>query len=114
MRPEPDREPDREPEGEGPIAVGRAPERLTLNRGLSKIAGFPIVRGYSRPKRRSRVAVPKRKVSKARTRKRRSHDALAETPRARCQRCNSYKRPHAICEVCGFYRGRALLPVEEL
>ncbi len=60
------------------------------------------------------MAVPKRKVSKARKLKRRSHHALKEVLRIRCDRCNSWMLPHHICEVCGHYRGKALLPVEEI
>ncbi|MEE8143308.1 MAG: 50S ribosomal protein L32 [Planctomycetota bacterium] len=60
------------------------------------------------------MAVPKRKTSQARTRKRRAHDALTEVQRVRCQRCNSWMIPHTICETCGHYRGKALLPVEEI
>lgn len=60
------------------------------------------------------MAVQQNKVSKARKNKRRAHDAIAAVQRVRCQRCTSWKLPHRICEVCGFYRGKALLPVEEI
>lgn len=58
------------------------------------------------------MAVPQRKTSQSRKRMRRSHHALTEVQRTRCSRCNAWNLPHAICENCGHYRGRVLLPVE--
>lgn len=60
------------------------------------------------------MAVQQNKVSKARKNKRRAHDAIQAAQRIRCSRCNSWQLPHRICDVCGFYRGKALLPVEEI
>lgn len=60
------------------------------------------------------MAIPQRKISRARKRKRRSHHALVEVQRIRCLRCNSWILPHTICETCGHYRGRALIPIEEI
>lgn len=59
------------------------------------------------------MAVPQSKTSKARKLKRRAHHALTEVVRTRCTRCSASTLPHAICENCGYYRGRALIPVEE-
>jgi large subunit ribosomal protein L32 len=73
------------------------------------------------------VAVPKRRTSKARKRKRRTHDSLAvpnvagsqrmrpEASRSRrfyCSNCNQPKAPHAVCPNCGYYRGKPLIEVE--
>jgi large subunit ribosomal protein L32 len=73
------------------------------------------------------VAVPKRRTSKARKRKRRTHQGLAEpnipksqktraagsrSKRFFCQNCNQPKTPHAVCPNCGHYRGRSLIEVE--
>lgn len=60
------------------------------------------------------MAVPQRKISKARKLKRRAHDAMRATQQIRCPRCNSPALPHRICEVCGHYRGKALIKIEEL
>lgn len=60
------------------------------------------------------MAVPQRKISKARKLKRRAHDAMQAPQRVRCERCNSYVLTHRICEVCGYYRGKALIQIEEL
>ena len=58
------------------------------------------------------MAVPKRKTSKARKRKRRSHLALSEPAAASCERCGAPKVPHAVCESCGYYRGRDVLALD--
>lgn len=59
------------------------------------------------------MAVPKRKVSKARRDKRRSNvwklDAPALTP---CQKCGELKAPHKVCPNCGTYDGKTVIEVE--
>ena len=58
------------------------------------------------------MAVPKRKTSKARKRKRRAHLALMAPPTATCARCGAVKVPHTACENCGYYRGRDVLALD--
>ncbi|MHC4845502.1 MAG: 50S ribosomal protein L32 [Planctomycetota bacterium] len=58
------------------------------------------------------MAVPKRKTSKARKRKRRSHLALERPATSLCERCNAEKVPHAVCANCGHYRGRDVLRLD--
>ena len=58
------------------------------------------------------MAVPKRKTSKARKRKRRAHLALSTPPVSTCGRCGAEKVPHAVCDNCGYYRGRDVLALE--
>lgn len=58
------------------------------------------------------MAVPKRKTSKARKRKRRSHHALSAPPHSLCSRCGSEKIPHTVCESCGHYRDRDVLALD--
>ena len=58
------------------------------------------------------MAVPKRKTSKARKRKRRSHLALSEPAASNCERCGASKVPHTVCESCGYYRGRDVLALD--
>lgn len=48
--------------------------------------------------------LPKQKISRARTRSRRSHHARQATNYVDCPRCNSPKLPHAACDNCGFVR----------
>ncbi len=55
------------------------------------------------------MAVPKRKVSKTRKRKRRTH-WKAETPSlSRCSQCHQPKLPHTVCQNCGYYGGREVV-----
>ena len=49
------------------------------------------------------MGLPKRRQSKARGRKRRTHDSLALPARSRCPHCNQPKLPHRICSHCGYY-----------
>lgn len=59
------------------------------------------------------MAVPKRRTSRARRDKRRSHDALAQPARSNCPQCGEPKLPHRVCRNCGTYRGRSLIKTEE-
>jgi len=56
------------------------------------------------------MAVPKRKVSRSRRGKRRTHRTLRPTHPGRCPDCGAYKQPHRVCLVCGHYKKRAVLP----
>jgi len=56
---------------------------------------------------------PKRRHSKTRTAKRRTHDALAPVQTGECPQCHEPKRPHQVCPNCGYYRGRQVRPVDE-
>lgn len=60
------------------------------------------------------MAIQKSKVTKSRRNMRRSHDAITAAQRTKCSRCSASKLPHRICENCGFYRGKALLPIDEM
>ncbi|HEX5473109.1 MAG TPA: 50S ribosomal protein L32 [Vicinamibacterales bacterium] len=57
---------------------------------------------------------PKRRHSKTRTAKRRTHDALAAVPRGECPQCHEPKPPHQVCPNCGYYKARQVKPVEEV
>jgi large subunit ribosomal protein L32 len=56
---------------------------------------------------------PKRRHSKARTRKRRAHDALQAPQSSECPNCQSPRLPHRVCPKCGYYNGRQVVEVEE-
>lgn len=56
---------------------------------------------------------PKQKISRARTRKRRSHHAKDAPNIADCPKCNSPKLPHAACENCGYVRPGLSLKIEK-
>ena len=59
------------------------------------------------------MAVPKRRTSKARRDKRRSHHSLTTPARSNCPQCDEPKRPHRVCANCGTYRGREVIQTEE-
>ena len=40
------------------------------------------------------------------------HLALSEPASANCERCGATKVPHAVCESCGYYRGRDVLALD--
>lgn len=58
------------------------------------------------------MAVPKRKTSKARRDKRRTHDNLTVPSTNLCPQCHSVKQPHRVCRVCGTYKGREVISFE--
>jgi len=59
------------------------------------------------------MAVPKRKHSKARRNKRRSHQKLSVVSVSHCPQCDEPKLPHRVCPQCGMHNGRQVLEVEE-
>lgn len=59
------------------------------------------------------MAVPKRRQSKQRQRKRRTHDKAAMPTVVACPRCGEPQRPHRICSHCGYYRNEQRIEVEE-
>lgn len=59
------------------------------------------------------MAVPKRKTSKSRRDKRRSHDALSTPPTSACPQCGAPKAPHRVCASCGSYKGRTIIAVAD-
>ena len=59
------------------------------------------------------MAVPKRKVSKARRDKRRSSVwKLPKTELVKCDHCGELKLPHRMCGSCGYYKGKEVIKME--
>ncbi|AIA29392.1 50S ribosomal protein L32 [Mycoplasmopsis californica] len=50
--------------------------------------------------------VPKRKTSKQRKHKRRTHDALVPQNLVACKNCSSFIQQHRVCQKCGFYKDK--------
>jgi large subunit ribosomal protein L32 len=60
------------------------------------------------------MAVPKKKVSKQRRRKRRGAQK-AEMPSVnRCPKCGDPRIPHRVCPTCGTYKGKQVIEVDEI
>lgn len=59
------------------------------------------------------MALPTRKHSKSRTKKRRSHDRLTAPTLINCSQCGEKKPPHQACPHCGYYKDREVLRIEE-
>jgi large subunit ribosomal protein L32 len=59
------------------------------------------------------MAVPKRKTSKSKRDKRRSHHGLATPATSTCAQCGAPKAPHRVCASCGTYKGRRIVAVVE-
>ena len=55
------------------------------------------------------MAVPKKKMSKCRSRKRRTHQKIAVPTIVVCPECQEAKLPHAACPACGAYKGRNVI-----
>jgi large subunit ribosomal protein L32 len=49
-------------------------------------------------------ALPKRKISKGRRDRRRTHDSLEATNLSTCPKCGHTTRPHFECSYCGHYK----------
>lgn len=59
------------------------------------------------------MALPKRRHSKTRSRKRRTHWKLNPPSLSVCPECSEPKMPHRVCPSCGYYNGRSIFESEE-
>ncbi len=60
------------------------------------------------------MALPKRRHSKSRTNKRRTHQKLSSPNVTLCPQCSEPKLPHRVCLNCGMYKGKTVLEVKEV
>ncbi|UCF77744.1 MAG: 50S ribosomal protein L32 [Candidatus Eiseniibacteriota bacterium] len=51
------------------------------------------------------MALPKRRHSKSRSKKRRTHWKLSKPGISSCSHCGNPKLPHRACPSCGYYGG---------
>lgn len=58
------------------------------------------------------MAHPKRRHSKSRRDKRRTHDGLSAPKLSICPHCKQLKLPHRICPLCGYYKGKKVLEIK--
>jgi len=59
------------------------------------------------------MALPKRKISKARRDSRRANWKLMLPGITSCPKCKEPKLSHRVCKSCGYYDGKQILQVEE-
>jgi len=58
------------------------------------------------------MALPKRRHSITRGRKRRTHWKISLTQTVACPQCKQRKLSHRICPFCGFYKGKEVIKIE--
>lgn len=58
------------------------------------------------------MAVPKRRHSNSRSRKRRSHHAKHPKQLSFCPKCSQAAPQHVVCPKCGYYMGRTIVEAE--
>ncbi len=58
------------------------------------------------------MAHPKRKQSKSRRDKRRTHYKATFLTLAKCSNCGATVRYHRVCPECGFYKGKLAIDKE--
>jgi len=56
--------------------------------------------------------LPKRKLSRSRRGRRRSHDALTLKHLVVCENCGEYHLAHHVCLKCGTYKGETVIEVD--
>ena len=59
------------------------------------------------------MAHPKRKHSRQRSRKRRTHQKLDSPLLVVCKQCKRDKPGHMICPFCGYYAGREVIEIKQ-
>jgi len=57
------------------------------------------------------MALPKRRQSKTRGRKRRTHYKSKTASIMKCPQCGETKMTHRACANCGYYRGRPIISI---
>ena len=58
------------------------------------------------------MALPKKRHSKARGRRRRTHWKLKQTNLIPCPQCKQLKLAHQVCKICGFYKGKSVIEIK--
>ncbi len=57
------------------------------------------------------MALPKRRHSKTRRDKKRTHKKLKEPTLSKCSQCGKPKLSHRVCLSCGYYNGKKVLEI---
>ncbi len=59
------------------------------------------------------MALPKRKISKARRDKKKTHKKLIICSLSKCKHCGRMRKPHAVCPYCGYYKGKQVIEIKQ-
>lgn len=59
------------------------------------------------------AALPKKKLSRSRGRKRYATKAYSIPKLAVCDSCGQKKLPHTLCQNCGSYKGKVIIKPKE-
>ncbi|MEW5735767.1 MAG: 50S ribosomal protein L32 [Thermodesulfobacteriota bacterium] len=59
------------------------------------------------------MPLPKRRHSRTRRDKRRTHDSLTGPNVVNCPQCGDPKLSHHVCQNCGTYKGRSVIEEKE-
>ncbi len=57
------------------------------------------------------MAVPKQRKTKSRRDQRRMHYYVSAPALGTCRKCGKPKKPHTVCDYCGYYRDREVIDV---
>ena len=57
------------------------------------------------------MAHPKRKHSRSRGRKRRTHQTVSSPLLVECKQCKNSKPAHMVCPFCGYYRDKEVIQI---
>lgn len=55
------------------------------------------------------MAVPKRRTSKSKKLKRRTHKKLTLPNLSECSNCGEMRKNHHVCPSCGYYGGKEVI-----
>ena len=59
------------------------------------------------------MPVPKRKTSKSKRDKRRTHQKTTGPNVSPCPQCGEAKMSHQVCPSCGKYKGKTIIEIED-
>jgi large subunit ribosomal protein L32 len=60
------------------------------------------------------MPLPKRRHSRARGARRRTHWKLKAPNLVTCPKCSLKKLPHHVCPHCGYYDGKQVIPEDKI
>jgi large subunit ribosomal protein L32 len=57
------------------------------------------------------MAVPKKRHSKSKSKRRKMHIYLKSLEFVKCKKCGNFILPHTVCSFCGYYKERMVVDV---